>query len=92
MLSVTGIVAIHGQTSNIEKSISYVPPTHMNLVNPPSSSGQPLGAQPVTNQTSWGYGVDVIVTSKCIHLYFLCILTQCLFQDVFVMYLSNFMP
>ena len=26
------------------------------MVNPPSSSGQPLGAQPVTNQTSWGYG------------------------------------
>ena len=26
------------------------------MVNPPSISGQPLGAQPVTNQTSWGYG------------------------------------
>ena len=28
----------------------------MNVVNPPSSSGQSLGAQPVTNQTSQGYG------------------------------------
>ena len=28
----------------------------MNLVNPPSSLGQPLGEQPVTNQTSWRYG------------------------------------
>ena len=56
MLSVTGIVASHGQTSSIDKYIVYVPPTHMNVVNPPSSSGQPLGAQPITNQTSWGYG------------------------------------
>ena len=37
----------------------YVPPTHTNVVNPASSSGQPLGAQPVTNQTSWGYGYTV---------------------------------
>ena len=28
--------------------------------------------------------VDVYVTSKCIHLYFLCIITQCLFWDVLV--------
>ena len=27
--------------------------------------------------------VDVIVTSECIHLYFLSIVTQCLFRDVF---------
>ena len=26
---------------------------------------------------------DVIVTSECIHLYFLCIVTQCLLWDVF---------
>ena len=26
--------------------------------------------------------VDVIVTSQCIHLYFLCIITRCLFWDV----------
>ena len=32
----------------------YVPPT--NIVNPPLSSGQPLGAQPIVNQASWGYG------------------------------------
>ena len=37
-------------------------------------------------------GVDVYVTSKFIHLYFLCIVTRCLFRDVFVMYLSHFMP
>ena len=35
--------------------------------------------------------VYVIVTSECIHLYFLCIITRCLFQDVFVMYLSHVM-
>ena len=29
--------------------------------------------------------VDVIVTSECIHLYILCIVPQCLFQEVFVM-------
>ena len=33
-----------------------VPPTKTNMVNPPSTSGQPLGAQPVVNQPSWGYG------------------------------------
>ena len=37
-------------------------------------------------------GVDLIVTSKCICLYFLCIVTRCLFRDVFVMYLSHVMP
>ena len=36
--------------------------------------------------------VDVIVTSECIHLYFLCIVIRCLFRDVFVMYLSHVMP
>ena len=38
-----------------------------------------------------GPSVDVIVTSECIHLYFLCIVPQCLFQDVSVMYLSHVM-
>ena len=33
--------------------------------------------------------VDVIVTSECIHLYILCIVTRCLFQDVSIMYLSH---
>ena len=32
----------------------YVPPT--NIVNPPLSLGQPLGAQPVISQALWGYG------------------------------------
>ena len=36
--------------------------------------------------------VDVIVTSECIHLYFVCIVHQCLFWDVSVMYLSHVMP
>ena len=36
--------------------------------------------------------VDVIVTSECIQLYFLCIVPGCLFQDVSVMYLSHVMP
>ena len=38
-LPVTGIVASHGKSSSIEQSTFYVPPTHMNVVNPPSSSG-----------------------------------------------------
>ena len=37
--------------------------------------------------------VDVYVTSECsIHFYFLCIVTRCLLQDVFVMYLIHVMP
>ena len=48
MLSDTKIVPSQGQTSNIEPSIVYVPPTHTNVVNLSSSSGQPLGAQPTT--------------------------------------------
>ena len=38
-LPVTGIVASNGQTSSIEQSTVYVPPTHTNVVNAPSSSG-----------------------------------------------------
>ena len=37
-------------------------------------------------------GVDVIITSECIHLYILCIIPQCLFWDVSIMYLSHVMP
>ena len=29
--------------------------------------------------------VDVIITSQCIHLYILCIVPRCLFQEVSVM-------
>ena len=46
-LSDTKVVPSKGQTSNIETSTVFVPPTHTNVVNPPSSSGQPSGAQPV---------------------------------------------
>jgi len=60
-LSGTEIVPSQGKTSNIEPSIVYVPPTHTNVVNPPSSSGQPLGAQPVTIQSSGGYGYQIPV-------------------------------
>ena len=52
MLSSTRIVSSQGQTSGIEQSTVYVPPTHTNVVTPPSSSGQPFRVQPVTNQTS----------------------------------------
>ena len=55
----TGIVPSQGQTSNIEPSTVYVPPTHTNVVNPPSSSGQPSRAQPVTIQSSGGYGYRI---------------------------------
>ena len=58
-LSETGIVPSQEQTSNIETSTVFVPPTHTNVVNPPSSSGQPLGAQPVTIQSSSGYGYQI---------------------------------
>ena len=48
-LSDTRIVTSQRYTSNIEPSIVYVPPTHSNVVNPPSSSGQPSEAQPITS-------------------------------------------
>ena len=34
-------------------------------------------------------GVDVYVTSECILLCILCMVTQCLFWDVSIMYLSH---
>ena len=43
-LSVTGTAPSQGQTSSIEKSTVYVPPTHTKD-NPPSSSGHPLGTE-----------------------------------------------
>ena len=61
MLSDTRIVPSQGKTSNIEPSTIYVPPTHSNVVNPPSSLGHPLGAQPVTVQSSGGYGYQIPV-------------------------------
>ena len=36
----------------------------------------------------WALSVDVFVTSECIHFYILCIVPQCLFREVSVMYLS----
>ena len=36
--------------------------------------------------------VDVFVTVECIHPYILSIVPQCLFWDVFVMYLSHVLP
>ena len=56
----TRVVPSQGHTSNIETSTVFVPPTHTNVVNPPSSSGQPLGAQPVTIQSSSGYGYQIM--------------------------------
>ena len=32
---------------------------------------------------------DVFVTSECIHLFILSIVTRCLFRDVSIMYLSH---
>ena len=49
MLSVSGVVTSTRKTSTTGKSVVYVPPTHTNMVNPPSSSGQPLGVKPVVN-------------------------------------------
>ena len=59
MLFDTRIVTSQGHTSNIEPSTVYVPPTHSNVVNPPSNSGQPSGASPVTIQSSGGYGYQI---------------------------------
>ena len=59
MLSGTRIVPSQGWTYNIEPSIVYVPPTHTNVVNPPSSSGEPSGTQPITIQSSRGYGYQI---------------------------------
>ena len=36
--------------------------------------------------------IDVFVTSECIHLYILCLVPQCLFWEVSIMYLSHVMP
>ena len=54
MLPSVGVVTHNRQASNVGTSTVYVPPT--NIVNPPLSSGQPLGAQPIVNQASCGYG------------------------------------
>ena len=53
-------------------------------VDPPQEKNphkrKPAWAQEIIQ----GADVDVIVTSECIHLYFLSIVTRCLFQDVLV--------
>ena len=46
-LSDAEILPSQGKTYNIESSTIFVPPTHTNVVNPPSNSGQRLGAQPI---------------------------------------------
>ena len=45
-----GFVTQNRQASNAGTSTVYVPPT--SIINPPLSSGQPLGAQPVISQDS----------------------------------------
>ena len=44
------------------------------------------------NMILGSYLVDVFVTSECIHLYILCILPRCLFQEVSVTYWSHVIP
>ena len=46
-----------------------------------STSGQATDSSQPTQMTN-ALSVDVIVTSKCIHLYLLSIVTRCLFRDV----------
>ena len=55
----TTLAITQGNISNIEPSTVFVPPTHTNVVNPPSSSSHPSGAQPVTDQSSRGYGYQI---------------------------------
>ena len=55
-LPTSGIVTNNRQTSIVGQSTEYVPHTNTNVVNPPSSSGQPSMAQPAVHQPSWGYG------------------------------------
>ena len=48
----TRVVTHNRQISTAGPSIVYVPPTNMNIVNPPLSPRQDLGAQPIINQAS----------------------------------------
>ena len=53
--SVSGIITSLGQVAAVAQLAVVIPPTNTNVVPPPSSSGQPLGVQPVKNLASWGY-------------------------------------
>ena len=55
MSSVSVIITSSGQVLSIAQPAVLIPPTNTNVVNPTSSSGQPLGVKPVNNPTSWGY-------------------------------------
>ena len=57
--------------------------------NPTSAEGHGYIIVVVDYFTKWVEAVDVFVTSECIHLCILCIVTRCLFQDVSIMYLSH---
>ena len=48
-----------------------------------------LGRGQFTMTTTLAGSVDVYVTSECILLCILCIVTRCLFRDVSIMYLSH---
>ena len=52
---VSGIIASSGQVAAVAQPAVVIPPSNTNVVPPPSSSGQPLGVQPVNNLASWGY-------------------------------------
>ena len=56
MSSVSGVSTSFRQTSIARQFAMFVPPTNTNMVNPSSSSGQPLGLQPIVNQPFWGSG------------------------------------
>ena len=53
--SVSGIISSSGQVAAVAQPTVVIPPTNTNFIPTPSSSGQPLGVQPVNNPASWGY-------------------------------------
>ena len=55
MSSVSGIISSSGQVAAVAQPAVVIPPTNTHVVSPPSSTGEPLGPQPVNNMASWGY-------------------------------------
>ena len=54
-LPVSETLPSSGQVAAVAQPTVVIPPTNTNVVPPPSSSGKPLGVQPINNPSSWGY-------------------------------------
>ena len=55
MFGVSGVTSSVRHTLVVGQPTSIVPSINTNVVIPPSSTGQPLGIQPILNQPSCGY-------------------------------------